>query len=138
MLRELKDAGLGTYLETNGTLPEALTAAVEFADTVAMDIKLPSAAGGPELWAVHAKFLEIARRSDVFVKAVVSRATSQDEIRRCAELVSGIDRQIPLVIQPASGCAFADGFLLGLLDAALESLADVRVIPQCHKVLGLP
>ncbi len=138
VLRGLKISGLRTYLETNGVLPDALRTLVDFADVIAMDMKLPSATGGPAMWAAHEEFLEIARSSRVFVKAVVSAATPEPEIRACAEIIRRVDPQIPLVIQPSSMDTFPAGLLISLQEAACESVADVRVIPQCHKTLGLP
>jgi len=138
LLGELKAAGLLTHLETNGTLYRELAAVARCVDVVAMDMKLPSAAGGGERWEEHARFLEIASGTEVFVKVVVSAETTEDEIRRCSDLIGSVDRYIPLVIQPAAGSNPPPGqLLLRLQDAASDKLADVRVIPQCHKALGL-
>lgn len=138
LLRELKAAGLLTHLETNGTLYRELAGVLRHVDVVAMDVKLPSAAGGGERWEEHARFLEIASGTEVFVKVVVSAKTTEHEIRRCSDMICSIDRYIPLVIQPATGSNPPPGqLLLRLQDAASEKVADVRVIPQCHKALGL-
>ena len=136
LMRELKASGLRTYLETNGTLHEELSPVIDVTDVVAMDIKLPSA-GGEELWNAHKRFLAIARTTEVFVKAVVSTDTPDEEVRKCAELISSVDPAIVLVIQPMSGKKFTGNSLMKLQEAALDKLEDVRVIPQCHKVLGL-
>jgi 7-carboxy-7-deazaguanine synthase len=138
LLGELKTAGLVTHLETNGTLYRELASVVRRLDVVAMDMKLPSAAGGEECWDEHARFLEIASGTEVFVKVVVSADTTEDEIRRCSDVIAFVDRYIPLVIQPVTGMQTPPGeLLLRLQDAASEKLADARVIPQCHRALGL-
>lgn len=138
LLGELKSAGLLTHLETNGTLYRELAAVVRAVDVVAMDMKLPSATGSQARWDEHARFLEIASGTQVFVKVVASADTTEDEIRRCSDLIFSVDRYIPLVIQPVTNSETPPGeLLLRLQDAAVERLADVRVIPQCHKVLGL-
>ncbi len=138
LLEELKAAGLLTHLETNGTLFRELAGVVRLVDVVAMDMKLPSVAGGDECWDEHERFLEIASATEVFVKVVVSASTTEDEIRRCADLIAFADRYIPLVIQPVTGAESPSGeLLLRLQDAASEKLADARVIPQCHRALGL-
>ena len=138
LLGELKTAGLLTHLETNGTLFRELAGVIRQVDVVAMDMKLASAAGDGELWDEHSRFLEIASGTQVFVKVVVSASTTEDEIRRCGDLIAFVDRHIPLVIQPVTGANAPPGeLLLRLQDAAAEKLADARVIPQCHKALGL-
>lgn len=55
----LKNLGLKIYLETNGTLPEALEKIVDSVDYIAMDIKFPSATG-KDLFSEHNKFLQIS------------------------------------------------------------------------------
>lgn len=138
LLRQLKHAQFRTYLETNGTLPHELRIVVDNCDVVAMDIKLPSASGAETDWDVHGRFLGMASRSKVFVKCVVARETTEDEVRRAAEVVASVDVSIPLVLQPVSGSSPVPGAeLMALQSVALKKLEDVRVIPQCHRVLGL-
>ncbi|MCE5323426.1 7-carboxy-7-deazaguanine synthase QueE [bacterium] len=134
----LSGAGITTYLETNGILPDALARVVQHTDIIAMDIKLPSACGMSELWDLHEKFLKIAAQKQVFVKSVVAPVTPDDEVIRCAALIASIDREIPLVIQPISGVRFDASSLIHMQETAMDRLADVRVIPQCHKILNLP
>ena len=138
LLADLKSAGFVTHLETNGTLYRTLAGVVRLIDVIAMDMKLPSAAGSGELWGEHSRFIEIASGTEVFVKAVVSADTTEDEIRRCADTIASVDRRIPLVIQPVTGPETPSGeLLIRLQDAACANIADARVIPQCHKLLGL-
>lgn len=138
LIRQLKAGGFRVYLETNGTLPENLRHVVADCDIICMDIKIPSAADTGDLWEVHSQFLEVAASTEVFVKTVVSRDTSKDEIRRTADVIARQDRRIPLVIQPVTGASpVAGATLMALQDAALQQLDDVRVIPQCHRMLGL-
>ncbi|OFX13356.1 MAG: hypothetical protein A2Z18_02285 [Armatimonadetes bacterium RBG_16_58_9] len=137
LMREMKERGCSTYLETNGTLWEELGGVVGMTDVIAMDIKLPSSTGGAAMWDDHERFLRIASGSEVFVKAVVDARTSEDEMDRCCEIVVAVDRRIPLVIQPVSGAAIEGRKLMALQRRALERLEDVRVIPQVHKVLGI-
>jgi len=138
LMRGLQDAGFSTYLETNGTLYDALPAVVQYADVIAMDIKLPSSSGIADAWDAHARFLETASYTEVFVKTVVCAQTTVEEMRQCVDLIAEVDPRISLVIQPATGLAPVPGdLLLRLQDLALERLMDVRVIPQCHKIMGL-
>jgi len=134
---KLRQGGYRIHLETNGTLPSQLEQVIKWIDVVAMDMKLPSAAGLEAQWATHAEFLKAASSTEVFVKAVVSDNTGEDEIRTCAQITAGVDGSIPLVIQPAWGKPINGVTLVRLQQAALDKLADVRVIPQCHRILGL-
>lgn len=137
LMGELGKRGMFNYLETNGTLFKELPLVVRSADCIAMDIKLPSATGQDAQWDAHARFLEIASGTEVFVKTVVIGETPGDEILRCADLIAAVDRRTTLVIQPACGSVFKGARLIELQDLALTKLDDVRVIPQCHKALGL-
>jgi hypothetical protein len=77
---------------------------------------------------------------------VVDHSTPVDELERAFRLVGEIDRRIPFVLQPEDATfsksargADARKRLLSLLEIgqqlALRDLDDVRVIPQCHKML---
>ncbi len=127
------------YLETNGTLPDELAAVLPHVAIVAMDIKLPSTSGR-EWWEEHGRFLRLAAARDVFVKVVLTAATTDDEFRRAMALVAAVDRRIPVVLQPVSPvnkvAGIAPEAVLKLLATALDILDDVRVIPQTHKMMG--
>jgi len=138
LLSDLSRSGFANHLETNGTLPNALNRVMADVDVVAMDIKVPSAGGDSVDPEIHRAFLRIASQMQVFVKAVVGPATTPEEVRKWAELITEVDRFIPLVIQPVAGRdPVAPNHLLALQEAGLSRLEDVRVIPQCHKILGL-
>jgi organic radical activating enzyme len=104
-----------------------------------MDFKLPSATGLAPFWDEHRKFLAALRGKSVFVKAVATRDTLNDDILTSANIIAEIDGSVPLVIQPASGRFAPDpATLVEFQNAALGILQDVRVIPQVHKVLRVP
>ncbi|MFH0828068.1 MAG: 7-carboxy-7-deazaguanine synthase QueE, partial [Candidatus Omnitrophota bacterium] len=52
-----REAGFKNYLETNGTLPEALEEVIDNVDIVAMDFKFPSSTGAGSFWRQHEEFL---------------------------------------------------------------------------------
>jgi 7-carboxy-7-deazaguanine synthase len=131
----LKAQGRKIYLETNGTLPDALEAVIQSVDTVALDFKIPSATGGEELWDAHEQCLQIAVQRDVFVKAIIDEHVEQQEIDRACTIVSSVNKDIPLVIQPVFGKHIPQ--LLDIQKHCLKTLRDVRIIPQIHKMLGL-
>jgi organic radical activating enzyme len=127
------------YLETNGVHADALQEVRDLVDVVSMDFKLPSATGLPPFWEEHKRFLSAAKGKTLFVKAVVTNDTSRDDVLTSARIIAGFDAALPLIIQPAGG-AFAPepAMLMEFQDAALRIIADVRVIPQAHKMLQVP
>ena len=132
---------LPIHLETNGTLPDALAPLMPYLDYIGMDIKLPSASGCPGLWEEHQRFLEISSQKNVYVKVVMDGSTQGWEIERSCELIAGVDRAIPLILQPMT---LPDGTIsisalrtLELQEIASTRLNEVRVIPQTHKFMGV-
>ncbi len=141
LIPSLKGTREGIYLETNGTLPDELSGIIDYIDIVAMDVKLPSVAGHPELWNKHRRFLETAAGKRVFVKSVVGEETPGEEIEMVCGLIEKVDKKIPLVIQPVSTNGKISSVsavrLADLQSNALRRLTDVRIIPQTHKIMGL-
>lgn len=139
----LRKEGLKVYLETNGTLPEALKKVLRYIDIVATDIKLPSSTGRRGYWKEHYDFLRLSSGKDLFVKVVVTDDTTDSDVRRAAETVKRAGRRAPFVLQPATT---ADGSKIRVDAgdmmrwarlAGRAGLKDVRVIPQIHKMLGI-
>lgn len=127
------------YLETNGILVEQLTKILPQLDIISMDIKLPSIAG-KEYWQEHHEFLRLASTKEVFVKIVVTGQSSKNELQQAFELVTSINKSIPVILQPVTplnGCepVFPADMLL-YQEQALSVLNNVRVIPQTHKFMG--
>ena len=143
LLRQwLPDLGtlLPLYLETNGTLPDQLSAVISHLRYLSMDIKLPSVTGCPPLWETHRRFLEVAARREVFIKAVVSADTPAEEIETASLLIRDIEPSIPLILQPATSNgvpAVPPSLLLRFQEQAARYLRNVRVIPQTHVFLNL-
>ncbi len=131
---------LPIFLETNGTLYEALARCIDCVSYISMDIKLPGVLSHP-VWDAHARFLEIAREKDVYVKIVVAAETADEEIETAARMVAETAPAVPLVLQPVTpygGCtAPAPARLLDLQRTALAHVPDVRVIPQTHRMMDL-
>lgn len=132
---------LPIHLETNGTLPDALAGLIEHVDFISMDIKLPGTAQTPPFWQQHRKFIEIGRERDLSVKLVVSGQTRDEELLEACRLVADIDDELPCFLQPMTGSngrvAVTAERLLQLQALAARRLADVRVIPQMHRFLGV-
>lgn len=127
-------------LETNGVLPERLAAVLPLVEVVSMDIKLPSNTGEAVFWDVHAEFLRLARPK-AYVKVLVDAATAPEEVERAAQLVRAQAPEAPLFLQPISdahGRVDVNSSVLARFHAvARRHLADVRVVPQIHKMLGI-
>ncbi|MEG6586030.1 7-carboxy-7-deazaguanine synthase QueE [Dendrosporobacter sp. 1207_IL3150] len=126
------------YIETNGTLPKELKKIINNIDIVSMDIKMPDVTGS-ELWDVHKEFLKIAADKEVFVKLVVTGTTQKQFFEKAVELVTSVNRKIPLILQPVTpinGCIpILPEEVLELQSLALKSLDIVKVIPQTHKFI---
>ncbi len=133
-------SGIPVYLETNGTLPDALASVLKDLDWIAMDVKLASATGQATDWEAHRWFLRTGKEKLLCVKSVVTRKTSEGELRLLADLISEVDPAIPLILQPASesiGDAEWGGTLLAFQKILKEDLRTVRVIPQIHNLLKI-
>jgi organic radical activating enzyme len=142
LLPELKQKGLSVYLETNGTLPDALKNIIEYVDIIAMDIKMPSSTKDSEFWNEHMEFLRAARSKRIFIKAVITGETDFDEVKRTVDLIYRIDPSIEFIFQPATESIGIDLAALKkirheFMDYALTKLQKVRIIPQMHKIWGI-
>ncbi|PIQ23319.1 radical SAM protein [bacterium (Candidatus Blackallbacteria) CG17_big_fil_post_rev_8_21_14_2_50_48_46] len=129
------------YLETDGILWQALEACIQDLEMIGMDMKLPSATGLQAFWEDHARFLTIAARQNVFVKLVFSRNSTLEELDQALEIISGTDRQIPLILQPVTPYGIVrhpptPEQVLIWQERAKQALKQVRVIPQTHKMIG--
>lgn len=143
LLPSIKELGLMTYLETNGTLPDKLKKVINFVDIVAMDFKLPSAAKTKPCWDEHVEFLRIAAAKKVFVKAVVTPDTDPADVEKTIESIKKVSVRIPLIIQPATPVrktdkAISQDILREFTEMAIKKgIKDSRAIPQLHKILGI-
>jgi len=140
LIPELRQAGHRIYLETNGTLPRALERVVEGCDWIAMDLK-PESAIRRDMWEAHRWFLKTGGKK-VFVKMVLTETTSEEELRRAVTLIAGVRPGIPLVLQPATPWGTSSSIPMARLaswwDLASRQLPDVRILPQIHRLWGIP
>ena len=127
------------FLETNGTLTNELKKVLNVIDIISMDIKFPGVTG-LNLFKRHEEFLKIAREKDLYVKAVISQETSQEEFLQAVELVAKISPEILFILQPVTPFntvkAASPQKILNFQALALKFLRDVRIIPQTHKIIG--
>lgn len=135
-----RSAGIPLYLETNGLSVEGARAVAGAFDFVSLDIKLPSLCPGVAL-ETYREVLPLFEGSHLFCKIVVARGLAMEELAAAAEIIAEHDRGTTVVIQPATATpacgALGPAELVACHSLAARILDDVRVIPQCHRVLGL-
>jgi len=142
---ELRRDRLPVLLETAGILPGRLARLLSHVAIVSLDFKCPSNTGERARWDEHQACLEaaVAARRDVYVKMPVDEATASDEVERGAALVAGVDPAVPLFLTPLTEPTTPRLTVGAATLERLHALAsrihpDVRVLPQLHKVLGIP
>jgi len=135
----LRQAGHKVYLETAGHLPQALSTVINNIDWVAMDFKLPATLVEPVELAIFAESLKTARQSDTFVKIVLTDAVPTDELLAACRIIAQLDSSVSVTLQPVTpvgGCRPpGTATLLRWQLLCSELLDDVRIIPQCHRLL---
>ncbi|MFH0753866.1 MAG: 7-carboxy-7-deazaguanine synthase QueE [Candidatus Omnitrophota bacterium] len=127
------------FLETNGTLHDALKTIIDDIDIISMDVKLPSSTGMGPLWDEHVKFLRTAWGKDVFMKVVISNNTTMDDMIKTVEMISKGDPSMPVFLQP-NHYEIDKGVMTKCLEYqnyCLNYLTDVRVVPQLHKFMKI-
>ncbi len=145
-LQGLLDA-LGTecppvYLETNGTLPQAMEILVDRVGIVSMDVKLESVTGEASRLPEHCAFLAVTRPGQTFLKVVVCEGLDLDEMEEAVIELGSLGRSRRLVLQPVTEGGGAEPPSLETLREAFAVASrffeDVRVIPQAHRLAGIP
>jgi len=129
-------------LETNAMLTSSLAAVLAGIAVVSADVKLPSNTGEPAFWEKHRAFLEACRGTELYVKMPVDAATDPDDVSRAAALVAETAPGAILYVQPVSDPESArwridQKRLAELAAVAARSVADTRVLPQIHKLVGV-
>jgi len=135
LCERLKTYGKKICLDTNSTLPDSLQQIITYVDIIALDFKIPTATGASQLWEKHEQCLRVASAKEVFVKIVINKNISPEELDKTCAIIETVNRGIPLVLQPVFGHTVPH--ILNIQKEALRRLKDVRIIPQIHKYLGL-
>lgn len=144
--------GLRVLLETHGLAAEALASLATPPDVISMDWKFRSdlldrspllqTLAAP-LDALQEQFLRTAQKtSEVYVKLIVTHERNEDEVRAACRRIAQVAKSIPLILQPVTPRSVEMARptapqLFHLLHTALETLDDVRIIPQIHPWLGV-
>ena len=147
------------HLETAGAHPRALAHVLEAVDHVSLDLKLPAdldepeALGdgvaregephGPEQWAaVRAEVLALVRGRDACGKLIVAGERAPEEFVPLLDDLARLAPALPLVVQPVTPVGSVSAprpeRLAELVELALARHLTVRVVPQVHRLLGVP
>jgi 7-carboxy-7-deazaguanine synthase len=139
ILKLTSKGGHKHYLETNGTLFFELERLINRIDIIAMDLKFPSSTGMGNLWQLHRKFLKIASKKEVFLKAIICQATHEEDLREALAMIKEISPYSVLVLQPNSNenQSVLQEKLLNFKEIASQQRVTTCVIPQIHKIVGL-
>ncbi|HVP29918.1 MAG TPA: 7-carboxy-7-deazaguanine synthase QueE [Myxococcota bacterium] len=151
LARAWRGVGPRIFLETHGLAADALAGVVDSLDVVSMDWKLASdvrRADDPARGEVagfhdaHERFLAVALRApEVVVKVVVTTSTRDAEVDEVCRRLAVRAPHVPLVLQPVTPALRVRETpgaerLLALVVRASRLHADVRLIPQTHKLYG--
>ena len=131
---------LPVFLETNGTLPDHLSAVLASIQWVSMDVKLESTSGVPTPWEEHKAFMRCAGEKLCQVKAVIDDSTSGEELTCLAKMMNQHAMGVHLIVRPRPvQCqpALDSTRLLACQATLLDIYPLVRVIPQVHQWLGI-
>ena len=136
---------LPVHLETSGDLTDEFKKISSQVDHVLMDIKLPSVTGEPETWEQHQRFLDEIHLGEISatIKLVVSADTSDQDLAESVELITATGTCAYVVLQPMTAALKTDRVptakqvLTWQSQMAFALSHSVRVIPQCHKLMGL-
>jgi 7-carboxy-7-deazaguanine synthase len=140
-----KKLALPAHLETSGDLVDSFNKIADQVDHVLMDIKLPSVTGESETWELHQKFLKSIHQKEMSatIKLVISAETSDQDLAESVELISATGVCSHVVLQPMTAALKTDKVptakqVLDWQSQMARALGHtVRVIPQCHKLMGL-
>ena len=128
------------YLETNSTLKNNLEKIIDFVDIISADIKLPSASGIENSFAVHDEFFKIIQKyeKEAFLKIVFDENILDDEISHCLKLAEKYN--FPVILQPkmtGDKIVFKQEKIFEVFNKFLATYSNTRIIPQVHKFLGV-
>ncbi len=127
---------LPIYLETNGTLPHQLTKIVNDIDWFSVDYK-------PSYENEFIEFISILRnKKNVFIKYIVTKNFLSQEIQKLAKIISSINVEIPLILQPVTPSSgykekATEADIIRAFDITRKYVSIVRIIPQTHKLMNI-
>ena len=139
----LKKRKFRILLETSGVLWRQLSGVIKVCDVVAMDLKLPNVTRQRKFLVEHRKFLELAKRKEIYIKVVISKEVDRREYNEHLRMVAQVAPHAPVFLQPMSRGkrVYPDPALMRLLNElqriGARRLSDVRVGIQLHKLMNV-
>ncbi|MCF7874807.1 MAG: 7-carboxy-7-deazaguanine synthase QueE [Candidatus Omnitrophica bacterium] len=137
-LSKVKKTGKIIYLETNGILYRNLAKIVDFVDMVSIDFKLPSSTGRGPLWGMHEKFIKAVKNVDAYLKVVVGKNTTIDDLDKTLTIIKKNRPDLLLVLQPEN--PYEDLLkekLSNFKKRCRKKSVFVKIISQMHKKTGI-
>ncbi len=135
---KLKEKKKIIFLETNGVLYQNLKEIISWVDMISLDFKLPSSTGLRLYWSQHEKFIQIAQKTNLFVKIVIGRNLIFKDLDKAIELIKGVNFGLTLVLQPENPYEKEiEGKLLQARERCLRQSICATIIPQLHKKMGI-
>lgn len=139
VLEQTRGLGVKNYLETNGTLPGELEDVIDYVDFLSIDLKLPTSTGMGFLWGLHRRFLKVASQKENFIKVVICKTSSEEDLRYAIDLIKENNPASILILQPNSFEYNEE------LQAKLERFKEIClaekvtacIIPQVHRLIGV-
>lgn len=131
---------LPIHLETNASLPTALSPLLPYLSFFSIDLKLADTCGEPTPWEEHREFLKLACDKPGQVKIVVGPTQGEQQLLEAASLVAEEAPNYPIILQPLTegGRPSVSGTtLLRLQECAAVIHPETLVIPQVHPLLNL-
>jgi 7-carboxy-7-deazaguanine synthase len=134
---------LPVLLETAGIRPDRLRRLLPWVAVASLDLKCPSNSGERPLWDEHEACVAAAVEAgaETYVKMPVDEATSDEDVERGMRIAAahGVPAFLTPIAPPAGGPSRVDAAVLDRLHGVATRVhADVRVLPQLHKILGVP
>lgn len=141
-----EETGVRKYLETSGISKKAFEEVIDPFDYAAIDIKLPSHHAVPaqryeELYEneIGCISMSVERGIDTMAKVVILQDTEESDFRRICE---DLPDNTGLVIQPVTPIRdiqpIPPSKIFKLSEIAGEFLHDIIVMPQVHRLIGVP
>ena len=136
----LPKANKKIYLETNGTMSNALEQIIENVDIVSMDIKLNSSSKIGDIFLRHEEFIKVAvlHKKEIFAKIVFDENIQDFEINECIRLAKKY--RLPLILQPkmdGNKIAVSTNFIEETMKKFTNQYIDTRLICQVHKFFNI-
>lgn len=126
------------YLETNGVLYENLAKIIDSVNLISMDFKFPSSTGQLPLWDMHQKFIKVAKKTNLFAKAVIGQDTTIEDLDKAIEIIKKNKPDLLLILQPENPYEhLLEKKLSDFKKKCINNSISVKIMSQLHKKMGI-